>query len=130
MDILHRNLEIKKLFEVSEKLLSSFNTAEILDFILESLKEVISYDAAVIFLLDSQNGKLLQKASFGYGEKKNDLSLKIGQGACGWVAENKLISIIDDIQYAENYYPLRDQINQNILRTIIIKTITYNIFNK
>ena len=121
LDILQRNLEIKKLFEVSEKLLSSFNTNEILDFILESLKEVIPNDASVIFLLDSQNGKLLQKASFGYGERSGDLSLKIGQGACGWVAENKQISIIDDIQLAENYYPLRKETKSQVALPLIIQ---------
>jgi sigma-B regulation protein RsbU (phosphoserine phosphatase) len=120
LDILHRNLEIKKLIEVSEKLLSSFNTNEILDFILDSLKEVIPYDAAVIFLLDSKNGKLLQKASFGYGDKSSDLSLKIGQGACGWVAENKKISIIDEVELAENYYPLREQTQSQVALPLII----------
>jgi serine phosphatase RsbU (regulator of sigma subunit) len=120
LDILRRNLEIKKLFEVSQKLLSSFNTNEILDFILESLKEVIPYDAAVIFLLDSENKELQQKAYFGYGKKSNDLSLKIGQGACGWVAENKKISIIDDVKIAENYYPLREQTQSQVALPLII----------
>jgi sigma-B regulation protein RsbU (phosphoserine phosphatase) len=120
LDLLHRNLEITKLFEVSEKLLSTLNTTEILDFILESLKEVIPYDAAVIFLLDSKNGKLLQRASIGYGEKTDDLSLKIGQGACGWVAENKQISIIDEVKDAENYYPLREQTHSQVALPLII----------
>ena len=120
LDILQRNLEIKKLFEVSKKLLSSFNTNEILDFILESLKEVIPYDAAVIFLLDSENGKLLQKAGFGYGDKSGDLSLKIGQGACGWVAENKKISVIDNVKFADYYYPLRELTQSQVSLPLII----------
>ena len=120
LDILQRNLEIKKLIEVNEKLLSSFNTNEILDFILESLKEVIPYDAAVIFLVDSENKELQQKAYFGYGDKSSDLSMKIGQGACGWVAENKIISIIDDVKLAENYYPLREATQSQVAFPLII----------
>lgn len=120
LDILQRNLEINKLIEVSEKLLSSFDTNEILDFILDALQEVIPYDAAVIFLLDNNNEELLPKASIGYGEESRNLSLKVGQGACGWVAENKKISIIDEIKYAENYYPLRKETQSQVALPLII----------
>ena len=74
---------------------------------------------AKIFALKMQDQKHLDKVKKQL-EKKNDLSLKIGQGACGWVAENKKISIIDDIQYAENYYPLRDQTQSQVALPLII----------
>jgi len=121
LDIIHRNLEIKKLFEVSQKLLSSLKTDEILDFILESLKDVIPYDASVIFLLDNKNDELLPKVSFGYGKKTKDLGLKIGQGACGWVVKNKKTSIIEDTKVADNYYPLREQTNSQVAFPLMIQ---------
>lgn len=127
LDLSHRNLEIKKLFEVSEKLLSSFNTNEILEFILSVLDEVIPYDAAVIFLLDSQSGDLLQKASKGYGEKSDELSMKIDQGACGWVARNKEISIIDDVKFAEDYFPIREYTQSQIALPLIIHNETLGV---
>lgn len=107
------------MFEISQKLLSTLNTDEILDFILESLKEVIPYDASVIFLLDSKNDKLLPKASIGYGRQSKDLGLKIGQGASGWVAKNKKISIIEDVKHSNNYFPLREKTNSQVTFPLI-----------
>jgi len=121
LDLIHRNLEIRKLFEVSEKLLSSFNTNEILDFILKSLEVVIPYDAAAIFLLDDDEKNLIPKASVGYGAKTNELGLKLGQGACGWVAKNKKMSLLDDVSVAVDYYPLRENTNSQIALPLLIQ---------
>ena len=49
--------EIKKIFEVSQKLLTSMNTEDILEFLLDALAEVIHFDAGVIFLFDPETKK-------------------------------------------------------------------------
>ena len=113
LDLIQRNLEIKKLFEVSKKILTSLNTREILNFLLDALTEVIPFDAGVIFLFDPETKKLFQKASRGY-EKGLDLTLKLGQGACGWVAETRKISLIKDTRFADHYYPIRPQTQSQI----------------
>ncbi len=113
LDIVQRNLEINKLFEVSTKLLSTLNTDDILDFLLDSLSEVIHFDAGVIFLVDPERKKLYQKVSKGY-EKGQDLTLKLGQGACGWVAETRNISLIMDVDLADHYYPIRKETRSQI----------------
>ena len=84
LDVVQRNLEIKKIFEVSQKLLTSMKTEEILEFLLDALAQVVPFDAGVIFLFDPETKKLFKKVSKGYDEEI-DLTLKMGQGACGWV---------------------------------------------
>jgi len=113
LDVVQRNLEIKKLFEVSKKLMTSLNTDEILNFLLDALNDVVQFDAGVIFLLDRDSRNLVQKASKGY-DKDLDLTLKLGQGACGWVAETKQISLIPDVEQAEHYYPIRPQTRSQV----------------
>jgi sigma-B regulation protein RsbU (phosphoserine phosphatase) len=108
LDVVQRNLEIKKVFEVSQKLLTSMNTEEILEFLLDALAEVVPFDAAVIFLFDPETKNLFNKVSKGY-EEGTDLTLKMGQGACGWVAETRRISLIKNVEYADHYYPIRAQ---------------------
>ena len=108
LDLIQRNLEIKKIFEVSEKLLTSLDTEEILEFLLDSLAQVVPYDAGVIFLIDLKTKNLFKKVSRGYDEGI-DLTLKMGQGACGKVAETKQINLIKNVKYAEHYYPIRPQ---------------------
>lgn len=127
LDVLTRNLEIKKLFEVSEKLLSSYQTDEILNFILDALDDIVAYDASVIFLLDPATGELLKKTARGYSSSPGDISLKIGQGACGWVAENKQPSLIDDVRFAEFYYPLRPQTKSQVALPLIMHNEVYGV---
>jgi sigma-B regulation protein RsbU (phosphoserine phosphatase) len=108
LDLIQRNLEIKKIFEVSKKLLTSLNTEDILEFLIDALADVVPYDAAVIFLFDPETKNLFKKVSRGYDEGI-DLTLKIGEGACGWVAETRRISLIKNTEFANHYYPIRPQ---------------------
>ena len=114
LDVLQLNLEIKKLFEVSQKLLSSLNTQEILEFLLDALADVVAFDAGVIFLLDNKSGELIQKVSRGYQVDTEEINLKLGQGACGWVAEHGELSLIEDVSNAEYYYPFRKETQSQV----------------
>ena len=113
LDVIQLNLEIKKIFEVSQKLLTSLKTEEILEFLLEALSEVIPFDAGVIFLLDPDTNNLYKKASKGY-EEGLDLTLKVGEGACGWVVKTRRISLIKNVEHAEHYYPIRTQTKSQV----------------
>jgi sigma-B regulation protein RsbU (phosphoserine phosphatase) len=113
LDVIQLNLEIKKIFEVSQKLLTSMQTEEILEFVLDALSEVIPYDAGVIFLFDHETKKLYKKVSKGY-EEGLDLTLKMGEGACGWVVETRRISLIKNVEHADHYYPIRPQTKSQV----------------
>lgn len=108
LDIEKKHFETRKLIEVSGKILSSFDIKNTLDFILNSLKSLISYDAAAIFLLDDSGKKLLNTSSEGYDpDVMQHLHLKVGQGACGWVVQSKQMHVVDDIRNADHYYEIR-----------------------
>ena len=107
-DIVQKNLQITKLFEVSQQILSSLNTEKILNFLLQALSEVVSFDAGVIFLFDPDSKNLVRKVSKGY-DQGSDINLKVGQGACGWVAQNKQISLLPDVRKSTEYYPARKE---------------------
>jgi sigma-B regulation protein RsbU (phosphoserine phosphatase) len=106
LDVIQKNLQINKLFEVSQQILSSLNTEKILNFLLQALSEVVSFDAGVIFLFDADSRNLIRKVSKGY-DQDADLTLKVGQGACGWVAQNKQTSLLEDVRKSAQYYPVR-----------------------
>ena len=108
LDVFQKNLQINKLFEVSQQILSSLNTEKILNFLLQALSEVVSFDAGVIFLFDQDSRNLIRKVSKGY-DQDVDLTLKVGQGACGWVAQNKQISLLEDVKKSAQYYPVRQE---------------------
>ncbi len=141
VDLEQRNLQVKRLIEISEKILSSFDVNEILGFILTSLKTVTRYDAAAIFLLDKSGKHLLRNSSEGYSKKVMErLHLKVGQGACGWVVESGQMSLIKDVREAEHYYMLRKATrsqlsiplihNKNVLGVLCLESNRIGFFNE
>jgi len=120
IDLEEKNFEIEKIFEVSKGILSSLDTKTILDLILNSIKTLVNYDAAAIFLLDYNSKKLLSMSSFGYASSYDkNLYLKIGQGSCGWVAESREIEVINDVKEASHYYGLRKETKSQISLPLI-----------
>jgi serine phosphatase RsbU (regulator of sigma subunit) len=118
-EFMQKNLQIKKLFEVSQRILSSLNTDNILDFLLHAIFELIPFDAAVIFLFDPDSNKLYKKISKGY-DRKVDLTLKLGQGSCGWVAQHKKSLLLNNVNKAKYYFPVRKETRSQITLPIQI----------
>ncbi|MBN2426330.1 MAG: SpoIIE family protein phosphatase [Calditrichaceae bacterium] len=115
LDLERKNTEMRKLIEMSQKILSSFDIKNILDFVIATLQTIIGYDAAAIFLLDKSGKKLLNTSSTGYETDQIDqLKLKVGQGAVGWVAQTGKIDLLEDVRNAEHYWPLRPQTRSQI----------------
>lgn len=106
LDIMEKNRQIKMIVEVSQKILTTLNTEQVLNFILDTLDQIIPFDAGVIFLFDDSTKQLLPKSTKGYSGDTN-LTLKVGQGACGWVAENRKVSLLEDVSKSDSYYPAR-----------------------
>ena len=115
IDLEKKNYETAKIIEVSQKILSSLDTKNILDFILDSLQKIIQFDAASIFLLEEKGKILLNTSSIGYENALGDkLHLKVGEGACGWVVQTKQVDVLDDVRGAEHYYELRPDTHSQI----------------
>ena len=115
IDLEKKNFETAKIIEVSQKILSSLDMKNILDFILDSLQKIIQFDAASIFLLDESGKILLSTSSIGYENSLGDkLHLKVGEGACGWVVQTKQVDVLDDVRVAEHYCELRPETHSQI----------------
>ncbi len=109
VDLKNRNYQVHKLLEVGQKILSSFEIKQVLDFILQTLRKVAHYDAAAIFLFDERSGELKNINYDGYpAHVIENLHLKVGEGSIGWVVQNKKLDVIDDVRKADHYYCLRD----------------------
>ena len=140
-DLEQRNRQIHKLYKVNEKILSSFNPKRTLDFILISLKSLINYDAAAVFLVDKRGENLLTVSSDGYpAEALEKLHLKIGQGACGWVVQTGKTHVLPRVENAEHYYAIRPQtqsqlsvpliFNNKVMGVICLESDQPNFFNQ
>jgi GAF domain-containing protein len=88
--------------------------------IIDSVKQLVSYDAGGIFLID-KNKKVLQRmVTRGYDTKLlKRLTLKLDRGLYGWVIKNRLPSIINDVSQDSNYYLVRKNTSSQLTVPLI-----------
>lgn len=91
-------LESSALLEISRKVGASLNLNRVLETIIDSLRQVLPYDHATIFLVDHRTGAIEHEACRGINEERLDrLHLKVGHGISGWVAKRGKSLIIPDV---------------------------------
>jgi len=79
--------EAQTMFELSQDLGVSLSLSETLSVLSMRLRRMIPYDSIVVFV--NRNGWLLPELVSGENFRSlSSLKLKVGEGLCGWVAEN------------------------------------------
>jgi diguanylate cyclase (GGDEF)-like protein/putative nucleotidyltransferase with HDIG domain len=80
--------EAQTLFEVSQDLGNSLSLGETLSVLSMRLRKVIPYDSIAVFI--SRNGRLVPELVAGDDFRLlSSLRIPIGEGLCGWVAQNR-----------------------------------------
>jgi phosphoserine phosphatase RsbU/P len=96
----HRRL----LFEVGVRISSSLDLGEVLNLILDCLRQVVKYDAGGMFLVDPETIGMMRLATLGYDPADEKLlEVKFGEGLVGWVAKNGEPVIVDDVSKDSRY---------------------------
>ena len=114
-EIKRKSLESALLFEISKKITSSLNLQDVLNTIIDSVGQLVSYDAAAIFLIDKEAQILRHMATRGYNVSLLDrMPLKLHQGIAGHVVRTRKPSIIADVGKEPAYYSLRKETRSQI----------------
>ncbi len=80
--------EAQTMFELSQDLGNSLSMGETLSVLSMRLRKMIPYDSMVVFLL--KEGRLLPELVSGDNFRLlSSLNIGLGEGLCGWVAENR-----------------------------------------
>jgi phosphoserine phosphatase RsbU/P len=102
-------LEKNLLYEIGKKLSGSLELDELLQEILELLKQVVDYDAVGVFLLDPATGSIDSVASVGYGKVEEPvIHLRLGQGLVGTVVATGQPVIVPDVTADPRYVKARE----------------------
>ncbi|HEY9122118.1 MAG TPA: GAF domain-containing SpoIIE family protein phosphatase [Brevefilum sp.] len=109
----------KLLFEISHKTSDTLDLDEIMVQLLDTIKSVVDYDAAGIFVLNQafsqgtglSSKNLIAGMSFrGYGQLPNgDDMLTHGKGIIGYVITNNTSLVVPDIRLDEHYVEGRSE---------------------
>lgn len=105
-----KSLQSELLLEITKKITSTLNFEEVLESIVDSLSQLYSYDAAVIFLVDKRTGTLQHMATRGYNKKVLEkMHIKVNEGISGQVIQTKKGNIISDVSKDPHYYMVRPE---------------------
>ncbi len=123
-------LEKDLLYEIGKELSGPLSLDEVLRKILESLKQVIYYDACGIFVIEPDNSDVDSIYSIGYGAiPEKELHLKMGQGLVGFVAHSGKAIIVPDVSKDKRYINSRSETNSEIVLPILLEDRVVGVLN-
>lgn len=100
--------ENQLLNRVGLELASTLSLQDLLPLLVELLGELIRFEAVGIYLHRRQSGMLEWFYGRGYPPgSEEQVRLKIGQGAVGWVAENRQALVLPDVRADSRYLDAR-----------------------
>ena len=112
-DFLYSEVERKSLqnfllVEIGKQISATLDLSEVLETIIDSVKQLVTYDAGGIFLIDEERTALKRMITRGYdNEILEKLTLKLDLGIYSLVIKNQLPSIINDVSQNTDYYMVR-----------------------
>lgn len=125
-----RALEKDVLLQVSKTLSRPLELDETLDAILRSLREVVRYDAAAIYLVDRKTGVVEQVRDIGYPEGSDEVfRLQVGQGIVGWVAKTGTAVIVAETARDPRYVAARPSTQSELAAPLVMEGETIGVFN-
>lgn len=111
---------LKTLIEAVRKVSSSLDLDEVLDTIFDSIKELIDYSAAVIYVIDARSGEVHEFKTRGYPPQSiPEDFLDTASGIIGWVIRNRTGEIVGDVKRDARYVKARADTRSEVAAPII-----------
>ena len=123
-------LEKSTLYEIGKKISSSLDLNEVLDSIIDSLRKVVDYDAAGIYLIDPVDQHIKRETTRGYPPAMEaKVRLKVGEGVMGWVAKTGKGEIVPDVSQDSRYVMAKEDTKSEIAAPLISEGKVIGVFN-
>ncbi len=100
----HKMYELDLLFEIEKEISTALNLEELLENIISNTMKLLTAEAGSILLKEHKSNSLFFFSALG--KKKDELkklTIEMGQGIVGWVAENKKPVIANQVEEDNRY---------------------------
>jgi sigma-B regulation protein RsbU (phosphoserine phosphatase) len=122
--------ERELLYQVGTRISTSLDLEEVLNLILQSIRELVEYHAGGIFLVDPDTMQILRLTATGYDPAmEHRLELKFGEGIVGWVAKNVEPVIVGDVTGDTRYLNARDRTRSEIVVPLTVDSKIVGVLN-
>ncbi|MEW2144456.1 GAF domain-containing SpoIIE family protein phosphatase [Micromonospora vinacea] len=97
-DLVTNDERLRRIEAITDAALSGLNIAELLDELLERVRDLLKVDTATILLLDDHTGELVATAAKGLEEEvRRGFRIRVGRGFAGRVAATRAPVTIDNV---------------------------------
>jgi len=115
---------LKALIEISAIISSTLDFNELITLVMEKAKDFMNAEACSILLYNKETNKLEFDLALCGEESISDIlkskvTLEMGQGIAGWVAEHQTPLIIKDAKTDSRFYPEADRLTCFTTRSLI-----------
>ncbi|MCH7878639.1 MAG: GAF domain-containing protein, partial [candidate division Zixibacteria bacterium] len=122
--------ERQKLVEVSTRLSGALNLDEALELIMDSVRELVGFDAGGIFLLDGNEGEFEHVYSQGYDSaREKELHIESDRGLIGFVAKSGKSEIVPDVSKDGRYVRARKETCAELVVPVALDGHVVGVFN-
>ena len=129
-EIERRALEKGVLLDITRALSAPLDLEEVIEAIFASLRQVVDYDAAAIYLVNRETRVLEMVSAAGYPDGTDEaFALQIGQGIIGWVAKHGEGLIVPDVTADRRYVAARHETRSEIATPLLLEGRTIGVFN-
>ena len=107
IDLLRNKIDdLTSLIEVSAIISATLDLEELMNLVMEKAQAVMNAEASSVMLLNEQTGMLECEIALGSVQEKlkNNITLKVGQGIAGWVAQHGEAVIVQDVDSDRRFY--------------------------
>jgi signal transduction protein with GAF and PtsI domain len=99
--------QVRHLYRLSDPALSELGLDELLDELLERVREALSVDTAAILLLDPETDELVARAAKGIEEEvEQGVRIPLGHGFAGRIAAGRIAIFMPEVGRAEIHNPI------------------------
>ena len=131
--------KLRMLLEITRKISRSLNLEEVLAQVMDTLDQLLPYDAAGIYIIRrdphlSEGGTASlvfhAEAVRGYDiEELMELRLRLGQGLIGWVAQMGEAVVVPDVRKDARYVNARKETRSEVVAPIISNDSVIGVFD-
>jgi sigma-B regulation protein RsbU (phosphoserine phosphatase) len=131
--ILHarrKTREAQNLYVVGKLMAGTLELEELLELIVKRVSRLVRVDVATIYIVDPEDHSIKEIVSKGVPKHiQSKLTLKIGQGICGWVAKTGKSIILNDVTENKQYISIRPQVRSEIAVPLKSQGRVIGVFN-
>lgn len=122
--------EAQNLYVVGKLMSGTLELEELLELIVKRVSRLVKVDVATIYIVDPEDGSIKEIVSKGVPKQiQSKLTLKIGQGVCGWVAKTGQSIILNDVSENKQYISIRPQTQSEIAVPLKSRGQVIGVFN-